>query len=335
MPIVHSRREFVAGLSVAGATGLLGARTSLADEGPPETTTIRLGHDITICVAPGQIAEALLRAEGFTDIRYLKVPGDDIGGAVLRGEIDFAFETAAWVVSQLDAGEPLTAVAGVHVGCYELFAHDPIRSISDLKGRRVGIPQAPGSSGHLLLASIAAHVGLNPHTDIEWITRPTGDFLEMFAEQKVDAFLGFPPEPQELRARKIGHVILNTATDRPWSHYFCCTAFGHREFVRTHPIATKRYLRAILKAADLCAAEPELTAKQLVKAGFTGRYDYALQALTEVPYDRWREYDPEDGLRFYALRLRDVGMIDGNPNDLIAAGTDWRFLNEIKRELKA
>ena len=191
------------------------------------------------------------------------------------------------------------------------------------------------ASGHLLLASIAAHVGLNPHTDIEWITRPTGDFLEAFAEREVDAFLGFPPEPQELRARKIGHVILNTATDRPWSHYFCCTAFGQREFVRTHPIATKRYLRAILKAADLCAAEPERTAQRLVKAGFTGRYDYALQALTEVPYDRWREYDPEDGLRFYALRLRDVGMIDGNPNDLIAAGTDWRFLNEIKRELKA
>jgi NitT/TauT family transport system substrate-binding protein len=130
-------------------------------------------------------------------------------------------------------------------------------------------------------------------------------------------------------------VILNTATDKPWSHYFCCTAFGHREFVRTHPIATKRYLRAILKAADLCAAEPELTAQQLVATGFTGRYDYALQALTEVPYDRWREYDPEDGLRFYALRLRDVGMIDANPNDLIAAGTDWRFLNELKRELKA
>jgi hypothetical protein len=72
--------------------------------GPPETTTIRLGHDPTICVAPGRIAEALLCAEGFTDIRYMKVPST--GGAVLRGEIDFAFETAAWVVSQLDAGEP-------------------------------------------------------------------------------------------------------------------------------------------------------------------------------------------------------------------------------------
>jgi NitT/TauT family transport system substrate-binding protein len=330
--IMQSRRGFVA--SVAAAS-LLNSASALADEGPPETTTIRLGHDITICVAPGQIAEDLLRAEGFTDVRYLKMPSDDIGGAVLRGDIDFAFETAAWIVSKLDAGEPLTALAGVHVGCYELFAHDPIRSINDLKGRRVGIPQAPGSSGHMLLMAIAAQIGLDPHTDIEWITRPTGDFLEMFAERKVDAFLGFPPEPQELRARKIGRLILNTATDKPWSQYFCCIAFGHQEFVRTHPIATKRYLRAILKAADFCAAEPERAAQQLVDAGFTGRYDYALQALTELPYAAWREFDPADSLRFYALRLHDVGMIKSDPKALLAKGTDWRFLNEIKRELKA
>ena len=138
--------------------------------------------------------------------------------------------------------------------------------------------------------------------------------MELFADGKIDAFLGFPPEPQELRARKIGHVILNTATDQPWSQYFCCMLSGNRDFVRDHPIATKRVLRAILKAADLCAAEPERVAQRLVDGGFTERYDYALQTLTEVPYDRWREFDPEDTLRFYALRLHEVGMIKSSPN---------------------
>jgi NitT/TauT family transport system substrate-binding protein len=159
--------------------------------------------------------------------------------------------------------------------------------------------------------------------------------MELFVEGKVDAFLGFPPEPQELRARKIGRVILNMGTDRPWSQYFCCMVVGNREFIHDHPVATKRYLRAVLKAADICAAEPDRAAGQLVDGGFTERYDYALQTLTEIPYDHWREFDPEDSMRFCALRLHEVGMIKSSPNALIAEGTDWRFLNEIKRELKA
>jgi NitT/TauT family transport system substrate-binding protein len=295
-------------------------------------TTIRLAHIPAICVAPGYIADALLRAEGFTDIQYLPISH---GNAVARDEIDFHLETAAWVAANIDAGEQITALAGVHGGCYELFGHDPIRSVTDLKGRRVGIPQTLGSSGHLLLSSMAAYVGLDPQEDIDWVTNVSGDFLDEFVEGRVDAFLGFPPEPQELRSRKIGRLILSTTTDRPWSEYFCCTAYGRRDYVRAHPIATKRYLRAILKTADFCAAEPEQAAQRLVDAGFAGRYDYALQTLTEVPYDRWREYDIEDSLLFYALRLHDAGMITSSPNKIIAEGTDWRFLNELKRELKA
>jgi NitT/TauT family transport system substrate-binding protein len=94
-------------------------------------------------------------------------------------------------------------------------------------------------------------------------------------------------------------------------------------------------LRAILKSADICAADPDRAAQALVDVGVTPRYDYALQTLTEIPYLRWREFDPEDSMRFFALRLHEVGMIKSTPNQIIAEGTDWRFLNELKRELKA
>ena len=159
----------------------------------------------------------------------------------------------------------------------------------------------------------------------------TDRFVIPFSEDRQPEFL------EGLRgvARKIGRMIVNIATDKPWSQYFCCMVFGNREFVRDHPVATKRFLRAILKATDMCAAEPERTAQRLVDAGFPGRYEYALQTLTELPYARWREFDPDDSLRFYALRLHEVGMIKSSPNAIIADGTDWRFLNELKRELKA
>jgi NitT/TauT family transport system substrate-binding protein len=335
MRVIQSRRDFLASLSAAGTACVLGSRGSLADEAPPEVTTIRIAKTLGICSAPQYIADDLLRAEGFTDITYVRTAGGLTGTQMVgRGEVDFASTFAATLVYLLDAGEPVTVLAGLHSGCFELFVHGPIQSIGDLKGRSVGI-QSLGSSAHLYMAIMAAQVGLDPREDLDWIVPPDGKAMELFAERKVDAFLGFPPEPQELRARKIGRMILSTTMDKPWSDYFCCTVFGNRDFVRAHPVATKRYLRALVKATDVCATEPELAAQGLIDAGFTQRYDYALQTLTETPYDRWREFDPADAMRFYALRLHEVGMVTSSPNKIIAEGTDWRFLNELKRELKA
>jgi NitT/TauT family transport system substrate-binding protein len=330
MQIRQNRRDFLSALAAASAAGVFSARTSLADEGPPETTTIRLARNRAICLAPVYIAEDLLRAEGFTDIRYLPSPPATVG----HGEIDFDFQFGASIASHLDAGEPLTALAGLHSGCHEVFAHEPIRTMGDLKGKRVGV-QSLGSGRHLNLALMAAQVGLDPQKDINWVAGSPLNPMALFSARKVDAFLAAPPEPQELRARKIGHMILNIATDEPWSQYFCCIVYGNRAFIRSHPIATKRFLRAILKATDLCATESERAARQLVDGGFTERYDDALQTLTEIPYAGWREFDPEDAMRFFALRLHEVGMIKSTPNKIIAEGTDWRFLNELKRELKA
>ena len=64
-------------------------------------------------------------------------------------------------------------------------------------------------------------------------------------------------------------------------------------------------------------------------------YDYAPQTMQDVVYNKWRIYNPEDTVRFYALRLQEAGMIKSNPQRIIAQGTDWRFLNELKRELKS
>jgi NitT/TauT family transport system substrate-binding protein len=332
---MQSRRNFLSSLSAAGAAALLGARGTLADEVPPETTTIRLGKLGSLCLAPQYAAEELLRAEGFTDIRYVTVgPGIGASQKIASGEVDFSLNFAAPLVIPIAAGEPITVVAGVHPGCFELFAHEGIRRITDLKGKSIGVPTL-GSGPHVFVSSMLAYVGLDPGEDVRWVTSESVKPKDLFAAGKIDAFLGFPPEPQELRARNIGRVIVNSSVDRPWSQYFCCMLAGNAEFIRQHPIATKRVLRAILKVTDLCVAEPERVAQLLVDGGFTERYDYALRTLTEVPYGKWREYDPEDTIRFYALQLHEAGMITSTPQTIIADGTDWHFLNELKRELKA
>jgi NitT/TauT family transport system substrate-binding protein len=253
--------------------------------------------------------------------------------AIALGDIDFTLHFSAPMLIPIDAGERITIIAGIHVGCFELFGAEGIRSIANLKGKTVGIPGL-ATSPHLFLSTMAAHVGLDPAKDINWVTSPLIPPMELFADGKIDAFVGFPPEPQELRARKIGHVVVNSSVDRPWSQYFCCMLAGNRDFIAKNPVATKRVLRAMLKAADFCVSDPAAAARRMVERGFAARYDTALQTLREVPYNKWRDYDPEDTIRFYSLRLRESGFIKGTPNKIIADGANWRFLNELKRELR-
>ena len=127
---------------------------------------------------------------------------------------------------------------------------------------------------------------------------------------------------QECAAKNIGHVIASSIADRPWSQYFCCMLATSTEFAQKYPIATKRVLRAILKAADLCVSEPKADRAAAGSPGIRDRYDYALQVLSEIRYDLWRDYDPDDTLRFYALRMHEAGLIKSSPQKLIAEHTD-------------
>ncbi len=335
MSKMQSRRRFLTRMSMAGVVGLLDAPLALGAEGPPETTAVRFMRTPSLCHAPQFLLQDLLRQEGFTDIKYVDgASSAEINEAVVSGKVDFNLHFAPQWASIIDGGGAVTVLAGVHVGCFELFGNEGIRSISDLKGKSVGV-EALGSSDHLFLSVMAAHIGLDPAKEIHWITSRSPNPAALFADGKIDACLGLPPVPQDLRARHVGHVVVDSSMDRPWSQYFCCMLAGHREFVQRYPVATKRVLRAILKAADLCASQPEVAAQRLVDGGFAPRYDYALQTLRDVPYDKWREYDAEDTMRFYALRLHDLGFTKSDPQKIIADGTDWRFLNELKRELKA
>ena len=335
MQIMQSRRDFLASASLAAAAGVLGTRRSLADEAPPETTTIRLADMPAICVAPRYIAEdAAARGRVHRYPLRSGPPHDRRWSHAARSTS--TWRLAAWVVSHLDAGQPITALAGVHVGCYELFAHEPIRSHQRPEGQAGRHPRSSARAGTCSSRSWRRRSGSTRARTSTGSSAPTATPWSCSPQGKVDAFLGFPPEPQELRARKIGRVILNTATDQPWSQYFCCIAVrqpGLRpRLIRSPPSASCAPSSRLPTSAPPSRSGPR---NGWSMPGSRQRYDYALQTLTEMPYASWREFDPEDALRFYALRLHEVGMIKSSPNALLADGTDWRFLNELKRELKA
>jgi NitT/TauT family transport system substrate-binding protein len=295
-----------------------------------EITTIRLPHDPAICLAPQYLAEELLRLEGFSTVRYVESTSGALYRTVDAGKADLTMDGAPGLVYGLQNHANCVAIAGIHPGCYELFANEQVQTVRDLKGKTI-------ADWGQWRSRIPFRAGVRRHRSArrQMSSTKTGDAKRRFLNGEADAFIGFPPEPQELRAREIGRVILNTAQDRPWSQYFCCILIANRDFATKYPNATKRALRAYLKAADICAAEPERAARFLADRGFEPNYEIGLEVLKSLPYRRWRDSNPEDTLRFHALRLHEVGMIKSTPQKLIAQGTDWRFLNELKKELKA
>ena len=330
MQSAQTRRRVLATLSSAAAASVFRGTRISAQEAPPETTTIRLGKIPGICIAPQYVAEELLRSEGFNSVQYVELSVNVYEGFT-ASTIDISMAFIAPYIVQMDAGVPLVLLGGVHAGCFELFGTDRVKAIRDLKGKTVAVPEL-GSAHHVFVAAMASHVGIDPNRDINFVIRPPAQSMQLLADGKIDALMAFPPDPQELRDKKIGRVIVNSGLDRPWSQYFCCIVAAHREFVRKNPVATKRALRAILKATQFCADEPEKAARLVADKGY--RYDYSLQTMKEIQYARWRDYDAEDTVRFYALRLHEAGMIKSIPSNIIGQGTDWRFFNELKRELK-
>jgi NitT/TauT family transport system substrate-binding protein len=330
------RREFLrltSGLAAAAVAGFRAERA--AAEPPPETTRLRLGKTLALCTAPQFVAEPLFQAEGFSDTQYVTRPGPTSWAmkALAAGEIDIGVAYCTNLILQLDAGDPVLILGGTHVGCFELFGGERVRAVRDLRGRKVAVPEL-GSGHHTFVSMMASHVGLDPRKDIEWVIHQPAEGKTLLAEGKIDALMAFPPDPQELRAKKIGHVVVASAVDRPWSQYFCCMIGANADFVRKHPIAAKRASRAILKATNVCATEPERAARLLVDREISKSYEYARQTMKDLPYNRWRELDPTDAVRFWSLRLHEAGLIKSGPNKIIAQGTDWRFFNQLKKELK-
>src|SRR5215470_888654 len=138
-----NRRTFLHETALAGTVGLgltgWHPRHALA-ESPPETTRIKLIEITGICIAPQYVAEDLLRSEGFRDVEYFKAAaGMETANAIAAAEADISLNFVAPFVMRIDAGGPLVILAGIHVGCFVLFAGEKVHTIRDLKGKTVGV----------------------------------------------------------------------------------------------------------------------------------------------------------------------------------------------------
>ena len=298
MPISYmdglNRREFISKTAATGTAMYLGFGNDLglaSTEPPPETTTVRFQEIQSPCWVPQLMAEPLLREEGFTDIQYIehKVIGQGEKD-IIAGKVDFTSDFTANSLMEWSPGDPIDFISGLHIGCYSLIGSDRIKSVRDLKGKKVWAWENVLARPNVFFKALIAYVGLDPDNDVEYVEVPKDEAIELFKRGKIDAFMSFPPGPQQLEAAGIGHTLVDTNVDRPWSQYYCCMILGRRDFIRNNPIATRKVIRSILRANDLVAQDPEMAAQLLVDKKLTKADDqkFMVQSLREIPYDKWR-----------------------------------------------
>ncbi len=348
-----SRRDF---LRIAASAGAVGAGAVLlggcgGDDGdgsapstpgifidpPPETTTIRLSKNaFDPITAPLYLAEEFLTAEGFTKVEYVGIL-PPTGGVreTAAGAIDIGLTRPSSATAAADAGEPIVVLGGVHNSAFQLFGNERVQTLRDLRGKRIWITKRDAfDEEYSLWAALVAFVGIDVEDEVEWVELNANEGTAEAVAGTIDAWVTWEPYTTLTRNGNTGRVVVDGTLDPPWSQHFGNVVTANRSFVEQHPAATKRALRALFKASDVCAKDPQRAARYVVDKGHTFfTYDEVLDAISGASYEAWHDFNPEDTMRFYALRLREAGILESTPDELIARATDWRYLDEIKREL--
>jgi len=295
------------------------------------------------CDPPTVIAKEFLLEEGFTDIQYVRAPVTTTEW-LTADKADFHSGYGNLIAANVDAGLRMVALAGIHPGCFEVFATPGISTIRDLRGKTIAVNARNASDQFYGFFSILlAYVGVDPLTEVNFVEiGPDINALrDAFVDGRSQAFIAPAAFGPSLRRnpKNPGKVILDTTMDKPWSQYYCCNLVANRDWVRRYPVATKRFTRAILRAADAVAKDKPRAAHEYVAGGFNSTTaspideEITNEIIRDLSYD-WREIDAEETLRFFALRLADAKLIKSTPQQIIAQGSDFAFMREQRTALK-
>ena len=301
----------------------------------PETKTIRLA--LAPCDTPLMIAERYLQEEGFTDVQFGVAPSV---AALTDGKADLVITYPPWLTSAAEGGKAVIAIGPLHPGCLELWAPTNVATLKDMRGRTVVVrAKTPDDPTYPYMAIGLKNAGVDP-SEVNFVVQPDANLTQLFLGGKSDLlFLATTPlvafKSNPANVAKF-HVVLDQAMEAPWSQQNCCFLTVTTDWLRANPVAAKRALRAVYRAADSLPKDRADAAKIATDKGLFGgaaNVELVRGAANMVPYD-WRKYDIAESMRFHGKLLNAVGLLKLTPGEIVTKATDPRFAKELATELK-
>lgn len=295
----------------------------------PETTTIRIAAGA--CDAPVMAAERFLREDGFTDVQL----SDAAQIATLtNGKADLGTVFVTQHAAAVDSGNAVVALAGLHPGCAEIWAAPSVSSLAGLRGHTVAVPAKTADNIAYSMFSIALkNAGVDPRdVNIAIDTDP----MKAFLEGRSDAVFVAATAAVALHGNPAnkGHLILDQAMEKPWSEQDCCILVANADWMRANPVAAKRAVRAILRAADSLGKDRGDAARLATDKGLFGgakNYEAVRAAANMVPLD-WRALDLARSLRFHAGLMGQAALVRASADEIVSKGTA-SVVSELKGTL--
>lgn len=243
-----------------------------------------------ICHAPLQIA----MENGYFDeegIKWERVDfgSGDIQAALGAGTIDCGFGLIGKFIQPIENGLNMIVTSGMHTGCTKILtkADSGINSISDLRGKNIGVSSLAGSEAVTAKRALySAGIDISAASgEVTFSVYSPADQPIALMNGAIDAIATPDPVATSAQEEYGLTVLLDTAVTAPYAQEYCCVSFVSAELAEKHPNIAAGFTRAVLKGSAWVAAYPEETAQiQVDKEYVTGDVSFIANILKSYNY---------------------------------------------------
>ncbi len=312
---IHGRLRLLLSAAALAAALLLalgcGSSEKPAAEGP---VPLKVAYSPGVCNAAIFVAyeNGYFNEEGL-DVEMVQVDAAHISDAVGSGQVDAFQGMAAKLVQPLENGLPVKAVSGIHTGCQKVLVRgdSPIQSLSDLKGKTIGVPGL-ADAGTILVKRALHNEGIgvtDKDLEVEFRVFDRNDLPQALEKGAVDAITASDPVGPIMVQQSGYRVLLDNAKDVPFADEYCCLAFVTDKLAKENPKAAASFVRAINRAALWVQQHPREAAQlELDKKYVAGDIDLNTRLIESYNYTPSVQ-GGYDAIRNIASELAYIGLI--------------------------
>lgn len=322
-------------LSLSACGGSSSADSSAADGASDSGAThLRLIYSPSLCAAPMYIAieNGYFEDEGL-DVEQVTVDAAHVSEAIGADQVDVGMGLIGKLLQPLENGLPIKFTTGLHTGCTKLLVpgDSDIKSITDLKGKKIGVPGLADAATVVSKRSLsAAGIGVTEQNmEVEFSVYSRNDLPQALENGAVDAIALGDPTASIAEEQYGLTALIDTATDPEYKDEYCCAAFVTSKLAAENPAAAAAFTRAVQKASQWVQENPDETAKIIVdKQYISGDVDFCAQILKTYNY-KPSVQGGYDALKQNAQELTEIGILKEGTDATKFADNAYMFFDDV------